>query len=260
MHFVHSLTYLKILHISHILTMAHMAYKLIPLCLLLHLLHFTAHGVDLAEKDSSNPQLNVNEPSGPQSVIIFGPNAVTVGVPCSYICSADCSPSCNYTMGVDDQTGVGNEVQFTLSQWVKSKKLTCTATNTVTGKSATTRKTLRILEGPVNVIISGPQTLTLGVDQRFLCSATCIPSCTYTWVVDGDPVSGSGDEVVIKAPLDATSGTIICKATNSVSGLFVTAVRKLNVTKSDRSTAERVEFLPTLVFASIIQFSMRVTL
>lgn len=75
---------------------------------------------------------------------IFGPNAVTVGVPCNYVCIADCSPSCNYTIGVDDQTGVGNEIQFTLNQWVKSKKVTCTATNIVTGKSGATRKTLHV--------------------------------------------------------------------------------------------------------------------
>lgn len=82
---------------------------------------------------------------GPHGLTVIGPNAVTVGVPCSYICFADCSPNCNYTMGIDDLTGEGNEVQFTLSQWVTSKKVTCTATNTATGKSATTRKTLRIL-------------------------------------------------------------------------------------------------------------------
>lgn len=87
-----------------------------------------------------------------------------------------------------------------------------------------------IPEGPVDVIISGPQTLTPGQTQRFLCSATCKPSCSYTWVIDGDSVSGPGDEVVITAPLDATSGTIMCKATNSVSRLFVTAIRKLNAT------------------------------
>lgn len=79
-------------------------------------------------------------------------------------------------------------------------------------------------------MISGPQMLTPGQTQRFLCSATCIPSCTYSWVVDGDSVSGSGDEVVITAPLDITAGTIICKATNTVSGLFATAVRKLSAT------------------------------
>ncbi|XP_034169124.2 uncharacterized protein LOC113532409 [Pangasianodon hypophthalmus] len=232
----------------------------ISLCLLLHLLHFTAHGVDMAEKDSSTPQLNANEPYGPQSLTILGPGAVTVGVPCSYICIADCSPTCNYTIGIDDQTGEGNEVDFTLSQWVKSKIVTCTAKNPVTGNSSTARKTLRILEGPVDVLISGPQTLTPGKTQRFLCSATCKPSCTYTWVVDGDSVPGSGDEVAITAPLEATSGTIICKATNTVSGLFVTAIQKLNATKSYRSTAERVELLPTLVFASVIQFGIMFTL
>lgn len=82
---------------------------------------------------------------GPQILTIIGPNTVTVGVPCSYICFADCAPPCNYTIGVDDKIGEGNEVQFTLNQWVKSKMVICTATNTVTGKHSTTRKTLHIL-------------------------------------------------------------------------------------------------------------------
>lgn len=82
----------------------------------------------------------------------------------------------------------------------------------------------------MDVVINGPQVLTPGQTQRFLCSATCIPSCTYSWLVNGDSIFGSGDEVVITAPLDATSGTIICKAINTVSGLFATAVRKLNAT------------------------------
>ncbi|XP_060758879.1 uncharacterized protein LOC132869613 [Neoarius graeffei] len=237
-----------------------MAYIHISLCLLLHLLHFTAHGVDMVEKDPSNMQSNVNETYGPRDLTIQGPSAVTVGIPCSYICSADCSPQCTYTIGVDGQSGEGNEVQLKLKQWVSSTWVTCTAKNTATGNTATTRKTLHVLEGPANVVISGPETLTPGKTQRFLCSATCKPSCTYTWVVDGDLVSGSGDEVVIKAPLEATSGTMICKATNNVSGLFAAAIRKLNVTKKYSSTAERVEMLPTLVFASIIQFGIMITL
>lgn len=82
---------------------------------------------------------------GPQNPIIIGPDAVTVGIPCSYVCFADCSPNCTYTIGVDDQSAEGNEVQFTLSQWVKSKMVTCTVKNTAIGKSFTTRKTLHIL-------------------------------------------------------------------------------------------------------------------
>lgn len=95
-----------------------------------------------------NKNLSIFFSDGPRDLTIFGPSAVTVTVPCSYVCTADCSPECNYTMGVDDQTGPGNEVQFTLSQWVKSKMVTCTATNPATGKTSTTRKTLRILGMP----------------------------------------------------------------------------------------------------------------
>ncbi|KAM9467852.1 uncharacterized protein Hap1MRO34_014569 [Clarias gariepinus] len=236
-----------------------MEYKHISLCLLLHLLHFTAYGVDIG-KDSSNTQLNVKEPYGPQNLTISGPNAVTVGVPCSYICLAECSPNCNYTIGLDNQAGEGNEILLTLSQWVKSKIVTCTATNPVTGISAITRKTLHILEGPKDVFITGPKTLTPGKTQRFLCSATCKPSCIYSWIIDGESGSGYGDEVAFTAPFGTTLGTITCKATNIMSGLYVTATRKLDATRSTFSSAVRVDLLPALLFASVIQSGIMTTL
>ncbi|KAG9280597.1 hypothetical protein AMEX_G3329, partial [Astyanax mexicanus] len=166
---------------------------------------------------------------GPVGHTILGPDAVTVGVPSSFLCSAQCSPECSYAVSIDNHSVEQNELAFTLSHWEGSKTVTCTAQNSVTGSSSTVRKTLHILEGPVNISISGPQTLTPGETQRFLCTATCRPFCIYTWIVDGDSIAGSGDEVVFRPPLEATSGTLICKATNSVSGLFSTTVLKLSI-------------------------------
>ncbi|XP_036432983.1 carcinoembryonic antigen-related cell adhesion molecule 5-like isoform X2 [Colossoma macropomum] len=215
------------------------------LCLLLHLLHFTDHGTNVAGKDVSTfTMANEQQPYGPASHTIHGPDAVTVGVPCSFVCLAQCSPECSYTVSIDDHSIEHKELAFTLKQWESSKTVTCTAKNAATGSSSTVRKTLYILEGPVNVSISGPHTLTPGETQRFLCIAHCRPFCTYTWVVDGDSIAGSGDEVVIRPPSEATSGTLICKATNSVSGLFATAILKLRVPSQSTDMAEK-EILTT---------------
>ncbi|KAL6473770.1 hypothetical protein MHYP_G00173310 [Metynnis hypsauchen] len=220
-----------------------MDYMHVSLCLLLHLLYFTAHGTDVAENDFSTfTMANEQQPYGPVSHTIHGPDAVTVGVPCSFVCLAQCSPECSYRVSIDDHSIEHKELAFTLKHWESSKTVTCTAKNSATGSSSTVRKTLYILEGPVNVSISGPHTLTPGETQRFLCTAHCRPFCTYRWVVDGDSIAGSGDEVVIRPPSEATSGTLICKAVNSVSGLFATAILKLRIPSQSTDMAEKEIF------------------
>ncbi|XP_022526907.2 uncharacterized protein LOC111192914 [Astyanax mexicanus] len=220
-----------------------MDYKHIPLYLLVQFLLFTVHGTANLEKEHiRTTEASEKPPYGPVGHTILGPDAVTVGVPSSFLCSAQCSPECSYAVSIDNHSVEQNELAFTLSHWEGSKTVTCTAQNSVTGSSSTVRKTLHILEGPVNISISGPQTLTPGETQRFLCTATCRPFCIYTWIVDGDSIAGSGDEVVFRPPLEATSGTLICKATNSVSGLFSTTVLKLSIPKK-RMSLEEKEFL-----------------
>jgi len=86
-------------------------------------------------------------------VIIAGPDYVTVGVPCSYECLANCpSPSCTYTMSVDQlaASGQGNVLAFMLRQWVESLTLSCTSTDDSTGVSVTATKKLQVLGRPTD--------------------------------------------------------------------------------------------------------------
>jgi hypothetical protein len=76
-----------------------------------------------------------------------GPDFVTVGVPCSFDCAAQCSPSCSYRMSIDGQIGQGNELFFTARQWEESLNLTCTARNNDSGRSSTVSKILQVLGG-----------------------------------------------------------------------------------------------------------------
>ena len=72
---------------------------------------------------------------------------MTVGVPCSFDCTAQCSPSCSYRMSIDGQIGQGNELFFTARQWEESLNLTCTARNDDSGRSSTVSKILQVLGG-----------------------------------------------------------------------------------------------------------------
>lgn len=64
------------------------------------------------------------------NVKIVGPNFVTVGVPSSIECVADCS-ACTYSMSLDGHSaqGQGNVLDFTLSSWVEALTVTCTVTD-----------------------------------------------------------------------------------------------------------------------------------
>ncbi|XP_021432919.2 uncharacterized protein LOC110500086 [Oncorhynchus mykiss] len=167
---------------------------------------------------------------GPLELTILGPDFVTVGVPCSFDCTAQCSPSCSYRMSIDGQIGQGNELFFTARQWEESLNLTCTARNDDSGRSSTVSKILQVLAGPTNVSITGPALMTPGAPQSFQCNADCRQSCNYTWGINGRWLGGQGNEITVTPEELATSVTLNCKAINSVSGLYDMATRTIPVT------------------------------
>ncbi|XP_029597702.1 uncharacterized protein LOC115180002 [Salmo trutta] len=169
-------------------------------------------------------------PNGPLELTILGPDFVTVGVPCSFDCYAECSPSCSFRMSIDGQIGQSNEVFFTVRQWEESLNLTCTARNDDSGRSSTVTKILQVLAGPTNVSITGPDLMTPGAPQSFKCNANCRPSCNYTWGIKGRWLGGQGNEITVTPEELATSVTLNCKAINSVSGLYAMATRTIPVT------------------------------
>lgn len=78
--------------------------------------------------------------------MIVGPDYVTVGVPSSIECEADC-PACTYSMSLDGQSaqGQGNVLAFTLNSWVEALTVKCTATNDDTELTAMATKQLQVL-------------------------------------------------------------------------------------------------------------------
>ncbi|XP_071358669.1 uncharacterized protein [Trachinotus anak] len=182
--------------------------------------------------DGKQPELDDDDDNNGVKVSIVGPDYVTVGVPSSIECDAKC-PTCTYSMSLDGQKaqGQGNVLAFTVTSWMEALTVTCTATQEDTGLTATTTKQLQVLAGPANISISGPDLMNPTVSHTYSCHAYCRPSCIYAWKTDNGPwISGQGNVISITPREMDNSKFVICKATNSVSGLFVAATRNITVT------------------------------
>ncbi|XP_035534403.1 uncharacterized protein LOC118340490 [Morone saxatilis] len=135
-------------------------------------------------------------------------------------------------MSLDGQSaqGQGNVLAFTVNSWVEALTVTCTATDDEAKQTATTTKKLQVLAGPANVSITGPELMNPAVSHTYSCHAYCRPSCTYAWKIDKGPwISGQGNVISVTPREMDNSKILICKATNSVSGLFVAATRNIAV-------------------------------
>ncbi|XP_039997465.1 uncharacterized protein LOC120797661 isoform X2 [Xiphias gladius] len=200
--------------------------------------------------DGEQPELDDDDKG--VKVSIIGLDYVTVGVPSSVECDANC-PACTYSMSLDVQSaqGQGNVLAFTVNSWVESLTVTCNATNEDTEMTATTTKQLQVLAGPANISITGPDLMNPTVSHTYSCHAYCLPTCTYAWKTNSGPwISGQGNVISVTTQEMENSKLLICKATNSVSWLFVTATR--NITVIYRNLSNRVEASRVLLLAFII--------
>ncbi|XP_037315802.2 uncharacterized protein LOC119210174 isoform X2 [Pungitius pungitius] len=180
--------------------------------------------------DGEEPQLHDNnEDAEKVACTIVGPEYVTVSVPSSVECDSDCQ-ACTFSLSLDGQSAVGqgNVLAFTVTSWAEALTVTCTVT-AGSGLTATATKRLQVLAGPANVSISGPGLMHPSVSHTYSCHAYCRPSCTYAWKTDRGPwLSGQGNVISI-TPKEISGAQLVCKATNSVSKLFVAAVREITV-------------------------------
>ncbi|TKS91139.1 hypothetical protein D9C73_025273 [Collichthys lucidus] len=183
--------------------------------------------------DGETPELDDDDNVGEQKIncTIIGPDYVTVGVPSSIGCDSNC-PECTYSMSLDGQTAQGqaNVLAFTVNSWVEALTVACTATDDQTQQTATTTKKIQVLAGPANVSVTGPNLMNPTVSHTYSCHANCRPSCTYAWRIDKGPwISGHGNVISITPREMDDSKVLICKATNSVSGLFAATTRDIAV-------------------------------
>ncbi|KAG5276925.1 hypothetical protein AALO_G00111440 [Alosa alosa] len=165
---------------------------------------------------------------GTTSVEITGVDVVTVKVPTSFECFANCSPACTYSWSVEGEISHGSSLDFVLPQLLPPQDLTqnltltlnCEAKNPATGQTASVSRTVQVAEGPLNVSLTAPTKLVIGAEATFVCSAFCYPSCTYDWLIDDQTWKTGGSELQFTTPADIESATVICKAQNILSGLI----------------------------------------
>ncbi|XP_028304074.1 uncharacterized protein LOC114464216 [Gouania willdenowi] len=84
-------------------------------------------------------------------------------------------------------------------------------------------------DGPANVSISGPDLMSSGGSYTYICDAHCRPSCLYMWKTDDDPWFRGQGNVISVTPRNENTKNLSCKATNTVSGLFVTMTRSIGL-------------------------------
>ncbi|CAB1414295.1 unnamed protein product [Pleuronectes platessa] len=195
------------------------------------LLLFLAGLQSVLSSDGEQPEQGESGDNRGLNVTIIGPDYVTVGVPSTVECDAGCS-GCLYSMSLDGQTaqGQGNVLAFTVNQWVEALLVSCTATEEDTKQTATTTKKLQVLDGPANISITGAELMNPTSSHTYSCHAHCRPSCSYTWRSDHGPWIGGQGNVISIVPQEMKNSTVLtCRATNSVSGLFVSASRRITV-------------------------------
>ncbi|KAK5848798.1 hypothetical protein PBY51_008490 [Eleginops maclovinus] len=164
---------------------------------------------------------------GPSSVQIVGVSIVTVGIPYGFQCTAVCYPDCKYTWTRGSVTSQGPELSLQLLHVVPTQTLSCTVFNSATGKSSTVQKTLQVTAGPSNIQISGPTYLTYGAESIFICSASCYPSCSYSWTVSwkGQTLSKANTGNISVTPYSSTvlEENLLCEAIDPISHLYITS-------------------------------------
>ncbi|XP_059181871.1 uncharacterized protein LOC131960631 [Centropristis striata] len=195
------------------------------------LLLFLAGLQPVLSTDGEKPELDDEDNGENINCTIVGLDYVTVGVPSTVECYADCT-ECTYSMSLDGHSaqGQGNVLAFTLNSWVEALTAACTVTSDQKGQTATATKKLQVLAGPANVSITGPDLMNPSVSHTYSCHAYCRPSCTYAWKTDEGPwIGGQGNVISITPQEMDDSKILICKASNSVSGMFVAATRNVAV-------------------------------
>lgn len=77
------------------------------------------------------------------------------------------------------------------------------------------------------MVISGPEALEIGVTATFSCSAECIPSCSFTWLLYGTTVTGRAIDITVNRHV--SQEFISCQAENTVSGMTAAVNETLSV-------------------------------
>lgn len=210
-------------------------------------------------------------PDGPDKVLIVKPKKGPVGkemfaLPASVTqlqCLTDCFPACSISWFYHGTfLSTNATIFFTPGTPPNEAALNCVAFNSVTKKNKTAETTVvvpgkkndlpvfvwiskkknlwlvpylcllsSLADGPKNVIISGPDSLEIGITTSFTCTAECTPSCNFTWILYGKTMTS--DEIDITMNPHISKESISCLAENTITGKTVMVNGTLSVSGKD---------------------------
>ncbi|XP_021373078.1 hemicentin-1-like [Mizuhopecten yessoensis] len=177
---------------------------------------------------------------GPGNSVVLQPQSKVVDivenqtVP-NITCSADCRPSCSYTWSKSDKN-FSNPLSLSVATRDNAGQYTCTASNTVSGKtemwSLIVRFPPRIIslnytKGGADVTEKGPKAL--------ICAVESFPPSTIKWYFKANNSLLSTDRDVLESTYNLTTagcldtGLYTCFADNNVSDRAVTMDIGINV-------------------------------
>ncbi|KAG8005821.1 Mitogen-activated protein kinase 12, partial [Nibea albiflora] len=171
--------------------------------------------------------------TGPSNISISGQALLIPGVASNFTCSADCYPSCSYSWAVDlygnpFSTAQGNTISVIPPSTAMSESLVCQATNTISNLYISRTLILRVANGPSSVVISGVDTMTVGILYSFQCSANCYPTCQFTWIWGNE--TSQGQDLSLQLEELQPAQNLTCTAVNPATGVTVTVQKMLEIT------------------------------
>ncbi|XP_023185699.1 uncharacterized protein LOC111607679 [Xiphophorus maculatus] len=173
---------------------------------------------------------------------VFDPVAgVSLTVPSAAVEEKNVSLSCTWTSGTEvtaqwkkDGTAITPDSRITISgaflvinpaRRDDAGQYSCTASNNVSAQTST--KSLTVYYGPDTPVLTvdspkkcvGGGDVSVGQAVRLTCTSTSLPSATFSWERNGQPISsGAPDSGVLSLQTFSTneSGQYVCSATNSI--------------------------------------------
>ncbi|XP_019751603.1 carcinoembryonic antigen-related cell adhesion molecule 5-like [Hippocampus comes] len=88
---------------------------------------------------------------------------------------------------------------------------------------------LFIQYGPDSLTIEGPDSVYIGRHAMLLCSASSVPTASFSWLFNGKPTGVRTATYVVVASRSSDAGEYVCTARNAVTGQSATGSHKLSV-------------------------------
>ncbi|KAG5267318.1 hypothetical protein AALO_G00220410 [Alosa alosa] len=188
---------------------------------------------------------------GPYNASIQAPKWLVNGVKSTFVCSAVCYPSCEYTWYAGNpatssplSTSTSNELHYLTPQYQTGLlDVFCEVQNTLSQLFVETSVAVWVPQGPTDIYMSGPTSAMVGTKETYYCFAYCTPSCNYIWYYQNKTFTGDEANVpilnrnkplfanilVIQVEQSHKKESLVCSAVNVLTGKTVNHTMIINV-------------------------------